>query len=251
MKTLTEIRADARKDLAGKWGKAALIMLVYGVITWAISFVLQFIPVVGSLAAIVIELPITYGIIVSMIKLKRGEEVSYVEFLVAGFNSFKSVWAVFGNILLKMIIPVIIYIAAYIFMFIGISMFFKAGANPYVFLAIGYILLIVAGIWSTIKGLYYALSYFILYDNPDMTGKEIVEKSEKLMTGNRARFFFLPLTFIGWMILACLTLGIGYLWLAPYMFVAMVCFYESLAGTKTTVETKVETAAEETTSTEE
>ena len=238
MKTLSEIRTEARKSLTGKWGKGALIVLVYSLITYAISWVLAFIPVVGSIGSLVIELPITYGFLISMVKLKRGEEIGYVDFLTIGFTSFAKVWTVFGNILLKMIIPVILYIVSVILIVVGVGLLISQGTSALII--IGYILLLVASIWATIKGLYYAPSFFILYDNPDMSGKEIVEESEKIMTGNRFRFFVLPLTFIGWILLCGLTLGIGSLWLTPYMMVSMVVFYESIAGTKSNVEATAE-----------
>ena len=238
MKTLSEIRTEARKSLTGKWGKGALIVLVYSLITYAISWVLAFIPVVGSICSLVIELPITYGFLISMVKLKRGEEIGYVDFLTIGFTSFAKVWTVFGNILLKMIIPVILYVVSVILIVVGVGLLISQGTSALII--IGYILLLVASIWATIKGLYYAPSFFILYDNPDMSGKEIVEESEKIMTGNRFRFFVLPLTFIGWILLCGLTLGIGSLWLTPYMMVSMVVFYESIAGTKSNVEATAE-----------
>ena len=69
-----------------------------------------------------------------------------------------------------------------------------------------------------------------------MSGKEIVEKSEQLMQGNRWRLFCLSFSFIGWAILSALSLGIGYFWLMPYMITAMICFYEDLTGGSTVVE---------------
>ena len=68
------------------------------------------------------------------------------------------------------------------------------------------------------------------YDNPNLSSKEVVEESEKLMTGNRGKYFVLQLSFIGWAILACLTFGIGFLWLTPYITISTICFYEALAG---------------------
>ena len=57
------------------------------------------------------------------------------------------------------------------------------------------------------------------------------------MTGNRGKYFVLQLSFIGWAILACLTLGIGMFWLTPYITVATICFYEALSGkSDTTIE---------------
>ena len=61
-----------------------------------------------------------------------------------------------------------------------------------------------------------------------MTGKEIVEKSAELMKGNIASFIFLDLSFIGWVILSCITLGIGFFWLTPYMQVSIFNFYRNL-----------------------
>lgn len=43
-------------------------------------------------------------------------------------------------------------------------------------------------------------------------------------------FSFLELSFIGWNILAGLSLGIGFLWLVPYYNAAHAEFYRTLAG---------------------
>ncbi len=119
----------------------------------------------------------------------------------------------------------------------------SAGVAGFGFL--GYISLIgyiVSLIYVIVKGYLYSLSFYILNDNPNMTGKEIVEMSENLMQGNRWRFFFLGLTFIGWSLLTCFTLGIGMLWLMPYTIVAMICFYENLSenSSSQTIEHKTE-----------
>ena len=50
------------------------------------------------------------------------------------------------------------------------------------------------------------------------------------MDGRRFDFFVLGLSFIGWAILASLTLGIGYLWLIPYMQVTEIKFYEDVCN---------------------
>lgn len=85
-------------------------------------------------------------------------------------------------------------------------------------------------IWATVKGLLYALTYYIAYDNPEMSAKDAVQRSEDLMRGNRGKLFVLQLSFIGWAILAVIPFGIGMFWLLPYMMITLVCFYEALAG---------------------
>lgn len=48
------------------------------------------------------------------------------------------------------------------------------------------------------------------------------------MDGYKMKLFLLDLSFIGWMILSILTLGIGLLFLQPYMNTARAAFYEDL-----------------------
>ena len=79
------------------------------------------------------------------------------------------------------------------------------------------------------------------HGNSDLTAKEAVEKSQELMTGNRAKLFWLELSFIGWAILATIPFCIGYLWLLPYIQIATIAFYKFVIGDNSNVEAKVVT----------
>ena len=70
----------------------------------------------------------------------------------------------------------------------------------------------------------------ILYDNPDMDSKEIVEKSAELMEGNIGSYICLKLSFLGWAILAVLPFGLGIFWLIPYAQLAEINFYRNLTN---------------------
>jgi uncharacterized membrane protein len=59
---------------------------------------------------------------------------------------------------------------------------------------------------------------------------EAFRESRQMMVGNKVRMFYLVLTFIGWGILAVLSLGIGYLWIGPYIMETKTFFYLELAG---------------------
>lgn len=87
------------------------------------------------------------------------------------------------------------------------------------------LLLIVPGIMAAYS---YAMTPYILADNPDMTAGEAIARSKELMAGNRWRLFCLQFSFIGWHILSALTLGIGSLWLTPYTHAAEAAFYRDL-----------------------
>lgn len=93
------------------------------------------------------------------------------------------------------------------------------------FVALWSLLLIIPGL---IKGYAYALTPFILEENPEMSAYDAIKYSEKIMMGHKWDLFILNLSFIGWFILCCFTFGIGFLWLVPYVQLAQCEFYEDI-----------------------
>ena len=92
----------------------------------------------------------------------------------------------------------------------------------YLYTILWTLLFIVPGI---IKGLAYSLTPFIVKDNPQLSPNEAINLSMKMMKGHKFDLFYLYLSFIGWILLAMLTLGIGLLWVIPYMQTSMAAFY--------------------------
>ena len=88
------------------------------------------------------------------------------------------------------------------------------------------LLLIIPGI---IAGYSYAMTGYILAENPELTASEAIARSKEMMAGNRFRLFCLHFSFIGWEILCTLTLGIGNLWLQPYKKTAVAAFYREVS----------------------
>ena len=91
------------------------------------------------------------------------------------------------------------------------------------------LLFIIPGIIASYS---YAMTGYILAEHPEMPASEAIEASKSMMTGNRWRLFCLQFSFIGWSILASLTLGIGNLWLNPYKEAAKAAFYREISGTE-------------------
>ncbi len=87
------------------------------------------------------------------------------------------------------------------------------------------LLFIIPGI---IKGLSYALTPYILNDNPDLENNAAIELSMAMMDGHKWDLFCLQLSFIGWAILCSFTLGVGILWLEPYLLTSYAEFYEDV-----------------------
>ena len=91
------------------------------------------------------------------------------------------------------------------------------------------LLLIIPGI---VKAYAYAMTPFIMAENPDMTANDAITASKELMDGHKGELFILGLTFIGWDILAALTLNIGHLALNPYKNAAYAAFYKDITAHK-------------------
>jgi len=89
------------------------------------------------------------------------------------------------------------------------------------------LLFIIPGILAAYS---YAMTEFILAENPDLTASEAIAQSKEMMYGNRWRLFCLHFSFIGWDILSSLTLGIGNLWLRPYKQAANAAFYREISS---------------------
>lgn len=93
------------------------------------------------------------------------------------------------------------------------------------FIALGFVLLIVPGIIIAMGLMFYQE---VCAENPEMGAMDIIKKSWDMTNGHKMDLFVLGLSFIGWGILASLTLGILYIWLMPYMVVTFVLAYEEL-----------------------
>ena len=57
---------------------------------------------------------------------------------------------------------------------------------------------------------------------------DLIRQTFSQVYGYNFKFFCLFLRFIGWGILGCLTLGIGFLWIIPYMTASNVIFFDTV-----------------------
>ena len=79
-----------------------------------------------------------------------------------------------------------------------------------------------------IKAHSYAMTYYILNDNPEMSANDAITRSREMMDGHKWQLFCLRFSFIGWYLLSALTFGILLIVVMPYMQAAEAEFYEKL-----------------------
>ncbi|MBO5374209.1 MAG: DUF975 family protein [Clostridia bacterium] len=192
MSSRAELRARARETLGGGIFKNPwlAILLLFLVVGALLSFAGSFV-----VLPIIIMGPVYIGAFTYLIKYVRKEnELSNLNPVLEGFTK-----DVAGNIILGVLHTLFIFLWS--------------------------LLLFIPGI---IKSYSYAMAYYIKIDNPNLSANDAITESRKMMNGHKARLFLLDLSFIGWIIVGILALGIGVLWVEAYMQTTRVHFYEEL-----------------------
>lgn len=69
---------------------------------------------------------------------------------------------------------------------------------------------------------------FLHSGEPALSTRELFRRSHSMMRGHRLAFLWLQLTFLGVLLLAVLSLGIGMLFVTPYMITVHILFYQSV-----------------------
>ncbi|MBR4339379.1 MAG: DUF975 family protein [Bacteroidales bacterium] len=203
----SELKDKALNDLKGNWTQPVLASLVYMVIAIIFSGdpsafnssnvgMQQNFTVwsgIRFLVSLFFIMPMSYSYMLLFLDFIRGEKEKIVGKM---FGFFKDYGRSFG-----------IMFMVYLYIFLWS------------------LLLVIPGL---IKALAYSMSYYISKDHPEYSIDECIEASKRMMDGHKWELFVLYLSFIGWILLSILTLGIGFLWLAPYMDTTIAHYYEEL-----------------------
>ncbi|MFD2445416.1 DUF975 family protein [Bacillus sp. CGMCC 1.16607] len=210
--SISEIKGKALKSLRGKWGLAVGLTLLIFIINSIFPLIIEAIisggftnwvnqegtSVGGSFFSMILSIaliPFTIAVSWFFLGVARFEEVQITDV----FMIYKD-----GKRALKLIGTSIL---------VGIFTFLWS------------LLLIIPGI---IKSLSYSQTFLLLKDHPELTALDAISESRRRMNGYKWKYFLLNLSFIGWGILCIFTLGIGLLWLSPYVSTSVATFYNEL-----------------------
>jgi len=94
-----------------------------------------------------------------------------------------------------------------------------------IFTALWTLLFIIPGI---IKGYAYAMTPYILAENPNIKPMQAINLSCRMTKGHKLELFVLGLSFIGWYMLGALAFGIGTAFVVPYDRATHAQFYLAL-----------------------
>jgi len=211
-----ELIAAARRSLTGNWGMGMLGYVLYTAL-WGSVFLL----VISSIFFLVaLDESINETNIIAIAK-SITRVASHIISLLAGAFAVGFCSYFLGIVQERQ--------ARLENLFTGFKRFFTAFGAYFLstlFTVLWTLLFIIPGIIAVFR---YAMVYFILADDDTCGSLEAITRSKEMMVGNKWKYFCLQLRFIGWSLLAIFfTLGIGYLWLIPYMQTSMTHFYEDI-----------------------
>lgn len=177
-----------RESLKGRWGFVVWVFFVFTIIISALTMI----PVAGSIISLIISGPFILGLAIFSLSVSRNQE-AHLEQIFEGFKHF-------GQSLVTYLLVAI-------------------------FVLLWSLLLIIPGIIAAIS---YSMTFYIMADDRSIRPMDALNKSKKMMYGYKAKFFRLQLRFFLWGLLCLLTLGIGFLWLIPWMQVTIAKFYDEI-----------------------
>ena len=201
--SISEIKKTAKSKMEGHYGEAikllvliiigeAIFSIIDGYIGVSIGFVNSDGRSAFNLLSTLFSVIMSIGSTSFFLKIARGQEATYKELI-----QHK-----------ELIIP-----------------YFIITILTGIFVVLWSLLLIIPGIIAAFS---YSLVLYILLDEPNLDAMDVIKKSKELMKGNKWKLFCLEISFIGWTILGIFTLGILYLWLAPYMSTSLAVFYDDI-----------------------
>ena len=74
----------------------------------------------------------------------------------------------------------------------------------------------------------YSMTFYIIADNPSISGSEAIKKSKEMMKGYKWELFVLLFSFFLWYVLGVITFGLSYIYVIPYVEATVVNFYEKI-----------------------
>ena len=203
MKTRAELKEMANQQIKGNIGMLFVISLIIGAISGAAGAI----PPLALAVSIIVTPAFSISIIRVYQELARNGKKPEAKDAFAGFDDF---WTGFKALFL-----------------VGLFTFLWS------------LLFIIPGI---IKSFSYSQTMMIVAENKGIGAREAINRSKAMMDGRKMDYFVLGLSFIGWGLLCCITLGIASIWVGPYIQATMVNFYNDIKPAEATAE---ETANQE------
>lgn len=219
------LRMMARDALAGNWGVAVVVTLLF----LLLQEIGGFIPLVGVIVSWLIIGPLSLGQAAVFLGIQRNEATD-VGTLFSGFSRFlQGLGLYFITTIIVSAAAMAAAIPGGILIFLAYSSRDSGMPEDDPLFIVG---LFLAAIPAALVGVYmylrYALIYYIANDHPELGVMGAIKTSTRMMHGRKSKLFLLGLSFIGWHLLGLMALGVGLLWSLSYMYAGFAAFYDDI-----------------------
>jgi uncharacterized membrane protein len=196
--TRQEIKLKAKEDISGR----VFICFIPILIIYAMNAMLNYITsgseyYVVSILCTLIMLPIFVGladVYLSVITDKNGSIEA--KDLFSGYKSFNRIVSILAAKIMSTL-----------------------------YICLGLICFIIPGIMLMLR---YSMLDFVLADDPEISYSKALEKCKIITKDKKETIFGYYISFIGWILLGCITAGIAFIYVAPYMYATMANLYNQL-----------------------
>lgn len=243
------LKNTAKEYLTGKFGSAILLLILFEIIGFASSFLLAFVStfvttfitlatsaineaaftailyVISSICSVFVGV-FNAGVAFFYLNIACGQRYSISDLFYGFCNNFGKSLAISA----AMILPELICMIPY-------EVFsYRYQHNPSMESALLMIFFVAVGLAVSIPiTLSLSMSFYLMLDFPQYSAEEILKLSMRVMKGNKWRLFCLEFSFLPLMLLGLLSMGIGFLWLTPYMNMTYALFFLDLMKPKENV----------------
>ena len=228
-KTSAQLKQIARGIMLGKYRKALSILLASDLIINTISVLSA--TSNESYIGIAIGLAISFILVLLGTILNVGQCSFYLNIACQQKYEFSNLFTGFKVHPDKIIITqVLIQLLTILPMLpsIGIMWYSFKAYNIIVVFLIGCLLFILGAGLSWWIYLRYSQVYFLLLDFPDYSAKKLMKMSWRLMKGHCGRLLYIQVSFLPFMLVGLISLGIGFLFIKPYQYMTYTLFYLDL-----------------------
>jgi len=225
------LMAQARAKMEGKWGLWALVCLVYFLVMSGVSQAFPF-------AGLFITGAFGVGLATVALNTYHRKEIEVGQ-VFDGFKCYVTSLAAYLLMVIYLFLWSLLWLIPLFIAMVSIGATAETSAAPLgAIIALVMLLTIPFLMIPYIRLSYsYSLTYFVIAEKPEQSASASLRESVRLMDGNRWKIFCLTVRFMGWSFLALFfTLGIGMLWVVPYIQVSIAEFYKDLSPSVETEE---------------
>lgn len=229
-KTSIELKTLAKCQLTGRYGIAIAALCIAGSISLILNFLTNRTSDLSSPSGFLFYYLMIAAIQIFLSIFTVGEARLYLN-IACNYNpTVTDIFYGFKNHTDKVIIFNLISLAAYLIFMIPsiICTALSSFTGNIIFLLISTLFFILGTFATIIFSLVFSQTIYLIVDLPKYTILEVMKMSAHIMTGHKARLFYIIISFIGLSLLSMLTCFIGNLWLIPYINATKSNFYLDL-----------------------